>query len=254
MLDDIASREEILAVAVLVAGVVLARLASTAVSAILGALDRRAARLSTSSDSLLSPRFIRVTRAVVFWLMLILAVSIALRLVQVGGIGEALNAIIDFVPQLLVGFMIVVASHVLGLIVSHVAAEVTDQGSADAIGPRLLHVSLVTIGVVMALQYLGVNVTFVTQLLLVLVGIIGAGLMLAFSLGARRHVANLLARRELSRFAIGDRIRVGDLEGGIVEIHDTGLDLDTPDGIASVPAFLLAESVVVRLPRDESSE
>lgn len=254
MLDEIVSREELLALVVLVVGFVLARLASVAVSAVLGALDRRASRLSTSSDSLISPRFIRVTRAVVFWLMLILAVSVALRLVEVGGIGDALNAIIDFVPQLLVGFMIVVSSHILGLVASHVVAELTDQGRTDAIGPRLLHLSIVTVGIVMALQYLGVNVTFVTQLLLVLLAIVGAGLMLAFALGARRHVANLLARRELSRLAIGDRIRVGELEGGITDIHDTGIDLDTPDGIASVPAFLLAESVIVRLPRDETSE
>lgn len=254
MWDNIAAREELLALVVLAAGAVLARLASMAVSAILGALDRRASRLSTSPDSLISPRFIRVTRAIVFWLVLVLAVSVALRLLKVGGMGDALNAIIDFVPQLLVGFMIVVSSHVLGLVVSHVVAELTDQGTADAIGPRLLHLSVVTVGVVMALQYLGINVTFVTQVLLALLFIVGAGLMLAFALGARRHVANLLARRELSRFTIGDRIRVGDLQGSIVEIHDTGLDLDTPDGIASVPAFLLAESIIMRLPRDESSE
>ena len=55
----------------------------------------------------------------------------------------------------------------------------------------------------MGLQHVNVDITFVTQLVLILVGTVSAGLMLAFSLGARRHVANLLARRELSRLAIG---------------------------------------------------
>ena len=51
-----------------------------------------------------------------------------------------------------------------------------------------------------------------------------------------RHVANLLARRELSRLAIGERIRVDGVEGDIVDIYNTGLDIATEDGITSIPA------------------
>ncbi|MDX1509567.1 MAG: hypothetical protein R3358_14870, partial [Woeseiaceae bacterium] len=89
----------------------------------------------------------------------------------------------------------------------------------------------------------------VSQLLLILVAIGGGGLMLAFALGSRHHVANLMARRELARFNVGDRIRVDGLEGNIIDIHETGIELATADGTANIPASRLAEASVLRLAR-----
>ena len=74
--------------------------------------------------------------------------------------------------------------------------------------------------------------------------------MLAFALGARRHVANLLAHRELARINVGERIRIDDVEGVVVEIHDTAVDVTTKHGVATVPAARFAESTVLRLSED----
>ena len=74
--------------------------------------------------------------------------------------------------------------------------------------------------------------------------------MLAFALGATRHVANLLAHRELSRISVGERIRVDELEGTVVEIHSTAVDIATKDGIATIPAARFAETSVLRLRED----
>ena len=85
-----------------------------------------------------------------------------------------------------------------------------DGWSPKSAAPRLLYLAIMAVAVVMGLQHVNVDITFVTQLVLILVGMVSAGLTLAFSLGARRHVANLLARRELSRLAVGDRVKIGD--------------------------------------------
>lgn len=246
VMENLASRNELAALAVLVLGVIAARLASLAVRALLNVLDRGSARLTTSDKSVVSPRLIDASQAIVFWLVVIFAVSFALQLMGIGGMAAMLNAVIGFIPQVLVAFTIVVAGHLLGLLASHLVAQLSDELSTSSVGPRLLHGAIVVVAVVMALQQIDVDITFVTQLLLVLVAIVGGGLMLAFALGARRHVANLLARTELSRFAIGERIVVDDIEGKIVDIHATGLDIATDDGIASVPAARLAEVAVVR--------
>jgi len=121
--------------------------------------------------------------------------------------------------------------------------------SAKSAVPRLMYLAIMAVAVVMGLQHVNVDITFVTQLVLILVGTVSAGLMLAFSLGARRHVANLLARRELSRLAIGDRVNIGGVEGNIVDIHNTAVDIATDEGIASVPAARLAEEGFIRIPR-----
>ena len=246
MLENLASRNELIALAILILGVVVARLASLAVGSILELIDRRTARLSTSDKSVVSPRLISASRVVVFWLFVILAASLALRLLGVGGISTMLSGVIEFIPQVLVALTIVVAGHLCGLVASHLVAEFSDDLSTDSIGPRMLHGAIVVVAIVMGLQHLSVDISCVTQLLLILVAIVGGGLMLAFALGASRHVANLLARDALARLHVGDRIRVDDLEGDIVEIYSTGLDIVTDDGIASVPAARLAEVAVLR--------
>ena len=248
-MDDIGLRSELFAVAILVAGIVLARLASIGVGRLLGLLDRRTARLTTSDSSLLSPRLIKVTRSVVFWLVLVLAVSFALHQLGAGDIESLLSVLIAFVPQVLVAFTIVVAGHVLGLVARHVVASMSEPLTTESLGPRLLHWSIVIVAIVMGLQHVDVDITFVSQLLLILVAIGGGGLMLAFALGSRHHVANLMARRELARFNVGDRIRVDGLEGNIIDIHETGIELATADGTANIPASRLAEASVLRLAR-----
>lgn len=157
-----------------------------------------------------------------------------------------LNSAVVFVPQLLVGFTIVVAGHIVGLLMSHVVANLSDEITATSLGPRLVYGAIVVVAVVMGLQHIDVNISFVTQLMLIVVAIAGGGLMLAFALGARQHVANLLASRELSRLAVGDRIRVDGIEGEVVDIHATGLDIATEDGVVSVPGARLAETHVLR--------
>ena len=232
---------ELIAIAVLVLGFVVARLMSLALGSLLAALDRRAARIATTETSVVSPGLIRLSRALVFWVFLILAVSVSLRLLGVGGIATSLNAVIAFVPQVLIGFAIVVAGHLLGLVARHLLSQLSDDLSADSIGPRLLHGAIVTVAIVMGLQHIAIDISFVTQLLLILVAVLAGGLMLTFALGARQHVANLLARNELAQLAVGERIRVGELEGAVVDIYSTGVNIATDEGIASIPAARLAE-------------
>ncbi|NNF16405.1 MAG: mechanosensitive ion channel, partial [Gammaproteobacteria bacterium] len=106
------------------------------------------------------------------------------------------------------------------------------------------------VAIVMALQHVGIDITFVTRLLLILVAVVGGGLMLAFAIGARCHVANLLAHRELSRIAVGEYIRIDEVQGKVVEIHNTAVDIATAEGIATIPAARFAEVNVLRLSED----
>lgn len=253
VLNVISAHPEFAAIAVLVAGLVVARVASIGVSLGLAALDRRLARITTSEVSVLTPRLITLSRTFVFWLLLVLSVALAARVLGVGGGLAALNIeFIQFVPNVLIAFAIVVAGHLTGLLASNLLTQFNNQIPVDSIGPRLLHATIVAVAVVMALQHIGVDITFITRLLLILVAISTGGLMLAFAIGARQHVANLLAHREVSRLAVGERIRIDDVEGAIVEITSTTVEITTRDGVVSVPASRFAETSVMRLRGDKS--
>lgn len=245
-------RPELIALALIVAGVIAARLASLGTGVLLNSMDRRTARISTSDASLISPRVIRVSKSFVFWALIVLAVTQALRVLGVGGLSSILAELFDFMPRLLVAFSIVLAGHLLGITAAHLAARLGDTLTPDSVGPRALYGLVLTVAIVMGLQHVSVDITFVAQLVLILVATVSAGLMLAFGLGARQHVANLMARRELARLAIGQRVRIDDTTGSIVDIYDTGIDVANDDGVVSIPAARLAEVGVLRLSDSES--
>ena len=247
MLNDVIARDEVIAVAILILGVILARLASIAAGALLGFLDQRAARLATSEKPLISLKLVRVIRAVLFWLIVVFAISYALAVLGVGDLPTMLTGIMVFIPQMLIGFTIVVAGHITGLLASHVVSNLSDEITTSSLAPRLVYGTIVVVAIVMGLQHIHVDISFLTQLLLIAFAVAGSGLMLAFALGARQHVANLLARRELSRLAVADRIRVGEIEGEIVDIHATGVDIATAEGVVVVPAARFADTNVLKL-------
>ena len=120
--------------------------------------------------------------------------------------------------------------------------------------PRLVYSAILVVAIVMGLQQLQVDISFITRLLLIGFAVTSSGLMLAFALGARQHVANLLARRELARLAINDRVRVDGIEGEIVDIHATGVDIATAEGVARVPAARFADSAFIKLGKDSRDE
>ena len=244
---DFVSRPEVVALAVLVGGIIIARLASLGVGVLLQAVDRQSARLTTTEEGLIPPGLSRVSRVFVFWLLVAGSVLLALRVMGIGGLPELLNSVLGFMPKLFIAFSIIVAGHLLGLFSAQMLARLADGWSTDSAVPRLLYLAIMAVAVVMGLQHVNVDISFVTRLVLILVGTISAGLMLAFSLGARRHVANLLARREMSRLTVGDRVRIDGIEGNVVDIYSTGVDIATDEGIASVPAARFAEEGFLRI-------
>ena len=231
---------------VLIGGFIVARAASAGVAALLTFAGRRAARLTTSDESLLAPRVIRIARQLVFWVLLTSGVLLALSFLGVGAIDRLVTTTVALVPSILIALAIVVAGHLAGLLLGQLTERVIDDLSPESVLPRLVHASIVTIAIIMALQQLGVDISFVTQLLLIVLAIGGGGLMLAFALGARQHVANLLARRELERFRVGDNIEVDGVSGTIIAIHETSVEIATAGGTGLVPAARFASGIVKR--------
>ncbi|HEY5646150.1 MAG TPA: hypothetical protein VIS76_09425 [Pseudomonadales bacterium] len=238
---------EIVAVAVLVSGALLAHFARLWCARVLTLIDQRMAQHATTSHSSLSPNFVERFSRGLFWLLVLLSVIAALRILGVGGFSVLIQEIVVYVPRVVVALAVVGAGHLVGLVCRSLLSRLGPALPADSPVPRLVHASVVLVALIMAMQQLGFDITFITQLLLVLLAISTGGLVLAFALGARQHVANLIGRSELGRYAVGDRIRVDGREGEIVDIHRTGVDLATVEGRLTIPASRFSEHSVLRL-------
>ncbi len=247
--DLIEAYPELTAVAVLLLGFVLGKLAETAVRHILVLADRLAARYGTRQHALFSPLFQRMFGLFTYGTVLIIAVILAVRLLKIEQLSVWLDGVLAYAPRFVVGVFLIGIGNVLGALLRNLAAGLTGDGDVNALGPRLVHAGVLTVAVITGIDQMGIDVSFVTRLALVLLAALTGGLSLAFALGARQYVENLMAQPELARYATGERLRIDSDEGVVVEIYRTGLTLATDDGLLTVPASRLAAGRVLRVTR-----
>ena len=230
----VSDHPEIIALAVLAAGVAAAFGARAAL-----------ARL-TARDSLAGPvgSALRASGPAAFWAILVAAVAFALSVLGVGQATGLVEETMRFLPRVILAALVVCAAHLIGVAVRETLLR---RVHLPFLPPRAGYWLAVGPAVIVAAQQLGIEVSFVADLALIGFAVATAALGLAFALGARAHVANLIARRELEAYREGDHLRVDDIEGTVVEVRRTGIVLATREGLASVPAARFAEATVVRL-------
>lgn len=243
----VASYPELTAVIVLTLGVVAARFLQGLSARALFALDERWSRQSTTGTTVLTPSSIRYASAVLFWTLVLLAIAAALSFLDPTSLRTGLALLAGFAGRVAIAALIVGAGHVLGVVSMAGASRLVESAHLHGALPRFAYGAVMLVAVITALAQLAIDTTFVSQLLLILIGATAAALALAFASGARSYVENLLAGRELTRYSIGERIRVGDIEGNIITVYGTYAELETADGIVCLPAATLAWQPVTRI-------
>jgi small-conductance mechanosensitive channel len=242
------------AILVMIVGLLVARLAERGAKRGIDALDNWMARQSTADSAPISATTFALIRGAVFWLVIVAAVFAALRVLGIGEFAAVFDNIANFVPRLLIALVIVAAGHLLGLLARGLLPTLSEAFRSDTVVPRLAHLSVLLLSVLIAIQALGIDISFITQLVLLLLLVTLGGMSLAFALGAQTYVANLIARSDLNRFSVGDRIRIDGMEGVILHIHGTGLELATAAGIVSIPAAKFSEVPVLRLAEESDDD
>lgn len=246
--DLISTYPELAAVIVLVVGVFLAKIGEILVRRLLGMADRLVSRYGSRERQLVSPVFQQGFALLVFVTILVLAVIVAVRLLDIPQLAEWLESALAYLPRFILGLFIIGIGNVLGALSRSLSAGVLAQGDSNALLPRLVHAGVMAVAVITGLQQMGIDISFITQLSLIVLASLLGGLSIAFALGARQYVANLMAQSEIARYAVGDRLRIDGDEGVIIDIHRTGLTLETQAGLVAIPAARLANGPVLRVP------
>ena len=244
---------EVLALLVIIAGWVTATLVRRGVAAAVPRINLSSTRLGSRSEPVLSPQFARLLQQFVFFGILLASVILGFSLLGDGEVSIWIDSLWVFVSHLLIALGILAAGHILGLLARSLVNGLARDGGAVALS-RIAYAVIAGIAVVMAISHMGLDTSFLTWFVLVIVFVVFAGLALAFSLGARVLVANLAAQGDMQVYKAGDRVRVDGIEGTVVEIHRTGLVLSTAEGLARVPAAKFAEMTVIVLHTDAEND
>jgi len=132
--------------------------------------------------------------------------------------------------------------------VTAAAAASAGLAGSEALA-RAAQGAIVVAATIVGAEQIGIHVEFLTVVVPVVLGVLLLGAALAFSLGSRDFVANVVGARHARRSLVpGTHLRIGDVRGEVLEVTQTAVVLDTPEGRAVVPARRLQEEVTVHLP------
>lgn len=182
----------------------------------------------------------------IFLLVLLVFVAAATELLELPVVSTWARGLATYLPQVFAAALVVV----LGLLAGSVArigigqaASTAGLDHAAALG-RVVQMAVIGVTGVVAVDQLGIDVSFlVIAVSIALAASLGAA-ALAFGLGARTAVSNIIATHYLARtYEVGQRVRVGEHEGRIAEISPTAVILETGEGRVHIPAKEFSEQI-----------
>lgn len=240
------------AILILLLGWVLAVLARSVFARFAGVLRSGMRRLlgrpGAAERDYLPESVIRVAAALLFWLIMLIAIAVAAEVLGFAIVSAWLAALVQYVPTLIAGVLILV----LGLLLARLARDLVLTGAWFGLSgqrvvlARLVYAIVAAVALILAMDQVGVRVSFLVIVLAVGLGAFIGGLLLAFALGAQHFVGDLIAAHALrQQYRAGQRIRVGEHEGVVVGVTQVNLLLQTAEGQLAIPARrLLAEPVM----------
>jgi hypothetical protein len=181
---------------------------------------------------------------IVFWLVFVLFVAAAGEFLGMAVITTGLNRLTEYLPTILGAVLVLV----LGVVAGNVARAAVTRAAArgglaygETLGQLVRGVILLVVAVV-AIDQVGIDSQLLIVATEILIASVIGGAALAFALGSRTTVGNILALHYLAQvYKVGQRVKLDDLEGEIVELKKTGVVIDSPAGRVFVPAREFSE-------------
>jgi hypothetical protein len=196
----------------------------------------------------------KVLSTIAYWLVLFVAVAIAARIAGFTAVSTWLDQIVTYLPNLIVGVTIIIVGYVVSVVVGEqvaAAARAARSGQSNVLGGLAQAIILIS-ALIIGLDQLGVDVTFLVALFAVATGAVCIGFSLAFGFGAKDFVSDLVSTRDVNRvIKPGFTVRIGAYEGEVLEVTPTRLVIDTQQGRVLVPGRLAAADAIVILTSDK---
>ena len=176
---------------------------------------------------------------VLFWVVICFFFTAATETLGLPIVSTWLSGIANYLPNILVAVGICVVGIIGGILLRDAIVSISVSagiGYGDAVG-RIAQYLIILLSIIIGIDQIGVDITFLTGMLLILMGTLLFGAALAFGLGAQTVVGNILASHYLQKtYKIGNRVKINNIEGRITQFTPTGVILETPEGHVHEPA------------------
>jgi hypothetical protein len=194
----------------------------------------------------------RIIGMLTFWLLLLIFVTLAAEILGLNVFSLWLVQIFAYLPLAAAGIFIVL----IGYVISSLARDLMLSAALSAglahgdLLARTTQIMILFIAIVLGIDQIGIDIMFVTVIAGIILATLLGGIAIAFGLGSRVHVSNIIAANEIKNiYRIGDKIRINETVGKIIDITVSQIVVETEEGISSIPAKLFDEQVTVLLDR-----
>ncbi|MGV6831037.1 MAG: mechanosensitive ion channel family protein [bacterium] len=234
-------------VAILVIKVLGSILKRILLAAKINRLDEKINKIELVEGKSLNVNLLNVILKTFKWFMYFVLFMVITEILELTMLSEGLKSLLGYLPQLITA----VAIFTIGLLFANFVKtslkslfESMDLSGGKAISQMVFFILLIFIGIT-ALNQAGVDTTIITSNVTLIFGALLAAFTLAFGLGARNVIGDMLrmyyTRR---RFEIGQKIKFLDKEGVIESVDDLSLTLKTKKGLLIVPIKDITENQV----------
>lgn len=190
---------------------------------------------------------LQILPRLVFWFLMVLVLGSVCHLLGLQLIVGWLEQLIAFLPRLLFGIVIVLAGWFGAGWLRNWLVGTLDRlqiSYSETFGNLVRIITVVFAGVV-GVGQLGVDLDFLTTTLEILLAGLLLAAALAFGLGARPSVENIMGLHYLRQNCqVGDVIQIGRWSGVVVEFHSTGVEIDTGKGRVLIPGRACSRQAV----------
>jgi small-conductance mechanosensitive channel len=196
-----------------------------------------------------------VIGGIVFWLVFLVFFTAATETLGLPVLATWLSGVSYYLPRILVSALIILAGLFAGnLARDAIAATAGAAGLAysELLG-RAVYVIILLVAIVTGVDQLGIESRFLTLTITVVIATLIGGAALAFGLGSRTTVSNIIAAHYLRQiYRVGQTVRIRDVHGRIAEITPTAVILEGPEGRVLVPAKDFSEVVSVLITKESA--
>lgn len=187
----------------------------------------------------IKPQHSKIVSRTVFWLIIIFFFAASLSSLGIEFIATWLRELLGYLPGILAGIVIVVS----GFLIGNIAKAMSEAAASSAGIKHSARIGLLTkwmivgIAIVVGIEQLGMNIQFITTLIIVEVAIFSFGVALAYGLGSHELVKNLVGSRQaIKHLHVGEHIKIAGFEGRLLGFAQTALELETKNGRVMIPA------------------
>jgi len=212
----------------------------------LDALFAKFARMEGIHREKIQSSYASIISRIVFWVVMLFFLAVVANILGWDIFSGWLDSIVSFLPGLISGLIIMLGGFLLSnLAKAGIISAAHKSGlSQSTMMARAVQSVIIFSAIIIGVEQIGLNVGFLSNIIVAIVAILLAGAALAFSLGARDMVANIIGAQYTRKYCrVGDQVRIGDVEGEIIELSQAFIVLETRTGQAIIPAKYFHEQV-----------